>query len=148
MYQVYLIVQDGVGSGSYSFIRKRTKVDEDGEKQGSIYQLTDVMKMDGEVFETKRIISAREYNASFRSRDLSRHIVRQERISFLYKLQSFTIHSYDTPSPGLCILHAQVETNDNEDPVVDLPDFLDIDRLLGQNDESTYGSYALSVVHD
>jgi len=146
--KVYLIVQDGVGSGSYSFIRKRTKVDEDGEKQGSIYQLTDVMKRDGEVFETKRIISAREYNASFRSRDLSRHIVRQERISFLYKLQSFTIHSYDTPSPGLCILHAQVETNDNEDPVVDLPDFLDIDRLLGQNDESTYGSYALSVVHD
>ena len=148
MYQVYLIVQDGVSSGSYSFIRKRTKVDDDGEKQGSIYQLTDVMKRDGEVFETKRIISAREYNASYRSRDLSRHIVRQERISFLYKLQSFTIHSYDTPSSGLCILHAQVETNDNEDPVVDLPDFLDIDRLLGQNDESTYGSYALSVVHD
>ncbi len=104
------------------------------------------MNKDGEVFETKRIISAREYNASHRSRDLSRHIVRQERISFLYKLQSFTIHIYDTPSPGLCILHAQVENNDNADLVVDLPDFLNIDRFLGQKDESTYGSYALSLV--
>jgi len=146
--KVYLVVQDNVGSGEYSFIRKRTTVDEDGGKQGSIYQLTDVMKKDGEVFETKRIISAREYNASYRSRDLSRHIVRQERISFLYKLQSFTIHVYDTPSPGLCILHAQVENSHNEDPEVDLPDFLDIVRLLGQNDECIYGSYALSVVHD
>ena len=148
LYQVYLVVQDDVGSGVYSFIRKRTTVDEEGGKQGSIYQLTDVMKKDGEVFETKRIISAREYNTSYRSRDLSRHIVIQERISFLYKLQSFTIHIYDTPSSGLCILHAQVENNDNEDPVVDLPDFLNIDRLLAQSDESTYGSYALSVDHN
>ena len=119
---------------------------EDGEKQGSIYQLTDVTKKNGEVFETKRIISAREYNTSYRSRDLSRHIVRQERISFLYKLQSFTIHIYQTPSQGLCILHAQVENSDNEDPEVDLPEFLKIDRLLGQDDESKFGSYALSVV--
>ena len=73
--------------------------------------------------------------------------MKQERISFLYKLQSFTIHIYHTPSPGLCILHAQVENSDNEDPEVDLPEFLKIDRLLGQNDESTYGSYALSVVN-
>jgi len=144
--QVYLVVQDNDGTGAYSFIRKRTTVSENGEKQGGIYQLTDVKKKDGEVFETKRIISAREYNASYRSRDLSRHIVKQERISFLYKLQSFTIHMYETPSPGLCILHAQVENSDNADPVVDLPDFLNIDRLLGQKDESTYGSYALSVV--
>lgn len=119
---------------------------EDGEKQGSVYQLTDVTKKNGEVFETKRIISAREYNTSYRSRDLSRHIVRQERISFLYKLQSFTIHIYQTPSTGLCILHAQVENSDNEDPEVDLPEFLQIDRLLGKDDESKFGSYALSVV--
>jgi len=146
--KVYLVVQDDAGSGDYSFIRKRTTVGEDGEKQGSIYQLTDVNHRDGEVFETKRLISAREYNASYRSRDLSRHIVRQERISFLYKLQSFTVHIYDTPSPGLCILHAQVENKDNENPVVDLPNFLDIDRRLGQKDKRQYGSYALSVVHN
>ena len=55
---------------------------------------------------------------------------------------------YDTPSAGLCTLHAQVENNADEEPVVDLPEFLDIDRLLGRNDEDTYGSYALSVVRD
>lgn len=146
--KVYLVVQDDNGSGSYSFIRKRTTVNKDGKKLGSIYQLTDVTKNDGEEFETKRIISAREYKASYKSRDLSRYIVRQERISFLYKLQSFTIHIYNTPSPGLCILHAQVENSKTEEPVVYLPDFLDIDRLLVKNDDSTYGSYALSLVHD
>jgi len=146
--KVYIVVQDDNGSGAYSFIRKRTTVNKDGKKQGSIYQLTDVTKNDEEEFETKRIISAKEYKASYKSRDLSRYIVRQERISFLYKLQSFTIHIYNTPSPGLCILHAQVENNNKEEPVVYLPDFLDIDRLLGNNDESIYGSYALSLVHD
>lgn len=39
-----------------------------------------------------RIITAREYNTAYKSRDPSRHIIVQKRISFLYKLQSFTIH--------------------------------------------------------
>mmetsp|Transcript_12386 Transcript_12386/g.29410 ORF Transcript_12386/g.29410 Transcript_12386/m.29410 type:complete len:405 (+) Transcript_12386:208-1422(+) len=143
--KVYLVVQDDE-SGGYSFIRKRITFNENESRQGSTYQLTDVTKKGGEIFETKRIISQREYNTSFRSRDPSRHIVRQERISFLYKLQSFTIHIYNTPSAGLCILHAQVENSDNKDPVVELPEFLDIDRLLGKKDESDYGSYALSAV--
>ena len=145
---MYLVVQDDADGGAYSFIRKRTTIGEGGKKQGSVYQLTDVAKKDGQVFETKRIISAREYNASYKSRDPSRHIVRQERISFLYKTQSFTIHNYEQPSPGLCILHAQVESKDNETPIVDLPDFLEIDRLLEKSDEDTYGAYSLSVIRD
>jgi len=145
--KVYLIVQDDNDSGAHSFIRKRTTIGSDGEKQGSTYQLTDVSKKGGEVFETKRIISAREYNASYKSRDLSRYIVKQERISFLYKSQSFTIHIYNQPSPDLCILHAQVESKDNESPVVDLPNFLTVERPLGQSDESSYGAYSLSIIH-
>mgnify|MGYP000733377417 CR=1 FL=1 len=39
-----------------------------------------------------------------------------------------------------------MENSDNEDPEVDLPEFLQIDRLLGKDDESKFGSYALSVV--
>jgi len=140
-------VQDDSDSGAYSFIRKRTTIGSDGEKQGSTYQLTDVSKKGGEVFETKRIISAREYNASYKSRDLSRYIVKQERISFLYKSQSFTIHIYNQPSPDLCILHAQVESKDNEPPVVDLPKFLTVERPLGQSDESSHGAYSLSIIH-
>jgi hypothetical protein len=102
----------------------------------------------GEIIEQKRIISAREYSAAYKSRDLSRHIVRQERISFLFELQSFTIHVYENPSPGLCILHAQVESTHDEAPVVKLPGFLDVERQLGAKDEGKFGSYALSVIDD
>ena len=155
--KVYLVVQDKDDDDAYSFIRKRTTVDKSGERKGSIYQLTDVIRRGGQHFETKRIISAREYNASYRKRDMSRHIVRQERISFLYKLQSFTIHIYQSPSPGLSLLHAQVECgddddddNDNDDnvPVVELPNFLEIDRQLRSKDENAYGSHALSVIQN
>ena len=100
------------------------------------------------MIELKRIISAREYNAAYKSRDLTRHIVKQQRISFLHEQQSFTVHVYETPASasGLCILHAQVESIQDEKPVVKLPDFLDVERELGPEDEARYGSYALSVI--
>jgi hypothetical protein len=99
------------------------------------------------MIELKRIITAREYSAAYKSRDVARHIVRQERISFLYEHQSFTVHVYETPALGLCILHAQVETTHDVSPAVNLPCFLDVDRqLVGPADESKYGSYALSVI--
>lgn len=96
------------------------------------------------IFATK---SAREYSAAYKARDVSRHIVRQNRISFLYEQQSFTVHMYETPATGLCILHAQVESKTDEEPEVKLPDFLDVERQLrGSEDEKKYGSYALSVI--
>lgn len=77
----------------YSFIRKRITVDNKQNRRGEAYQLTTVQRnSEGALFEQKRIISSREYNTAYKSRDLSRHIIRQERISFLYKLQSFAIH--------------------------------------------------------
>jgi hypothetical protein len=117
-------------------------------KGGAVYQITEVRRSgQGEMVEVKRIITAREYVASFKARDHSRHIVRQERISFLYEHQSFTVHIYENPSNGLCILHVQVESSGNEEPDVKLPDFIDVDRrLLGPEDEKQYGSYALSVI--
>lgn len=78
---------------SYSFVRRRTNIDRNGQKQGSVYQLTTVQRTtDGEMIEQKRIITAREYGSALKTRDLRRHVVRQQRISFLYQLQSFTIH--------------------------------------------------------
>lgn len=121
----------------------------DGKKKGSVYQLTEVTRCSEteEPIELKRIITAREYSAAYKSRDMSRHIVKQDRISFLYEHQSFTVHMYETPAEGLSILHAQVESKNNEDPVVNLPDFLNVDRQLGgPEDETKYGSYALSVI--
>lgn len=94
--KVYLVNQDA-DEEAYSFIRKRTTVDKKRNKRGTVYQITTVQRTtDGEVIEQKRIITAREYSAAYKSRDVSRHIIRQERISFLYQLQSFTIHVRST----------------------------------------------------
>ncbi|KAL7574650.1 hypothetical protein ACA910_002999 [Epithemia clementina (nom. ined.)] len=100
---------------NYSFVRKRSLVDRgSGTIVDSVYQSTTVTHTsEGEVIEQKRIITHREYVTALMSRDTSRHIVRQRRISFLYKLQSFAIHYYQQPVPGLCILHAQVEVKGN-----------------------------------
>ena len=149
--KIYLIHQDAVDGKEYSFVRKRTTIAKStGERWGSVYQLTEVKHAsNGELIEQKRIITAREYNTVYKTRDLSRHVIRQERISFLYKLQSFTIHKYLTPQEGLCLLHAQVENHDGSyAPQVDLPPFLDVDRRLDGNDERELGAYKLSIVKE
>jgi hypothetical protein len=90
--KVYLVNQDP-DEEAYSFVRKRTTIDRNGNPRGTVHQLTTVQRAeDGEAIEQKRIITAREYATAFKSRDLSRHVVSQERISFLYRLQSFNIH--------------------------------------------------------
>lgn len=90
--KVYLVTTDD-DDETYSFIRKRTNLDEHGQKLGSVYQLTTVTRApSGDTIEEKRIITAREYSSAYLTRDVRRHIVHQQRISFLYKLQSFTIH--------------------------------------------------------
>ncbi len=173
--KVYLVYQDK-GPESYSFIRKRTTIDKNGIKRGSVYQLTTSQQSStGEVIEQKRIITAREYAAAYKTRDPARHLILQERISFLYKLQSFTVHVssmeyrlwnnwttlntsymipfqvYKTPrsAAGSCMLHAQVESSDAQAPVVELPPFLDLDRRLeGLQDEKDYGAYSLSMIRE
>ena len=90
--KVYLVFQDK-SAEAYSFIRKRTTIDKHGNKRGSVYQLTtSQVSSTGEVIEQKRIITAREYAAAYKTRDPTRHIILQERIIFLYQLQSFTVN--------------------------------------------------------
>ena len=141
---------DRATAGDYSFIRRRTNVDVDGSESGSVYQLTSVKQTDGEMIELKRIISEREYRTAALSRDESRHIVQQRRISFLYAKQSFTIHIYQKPVDHLLILHAQVEAKNNDekdDPTVNLPPFLQVERRLtsSKEDEMAYGAYSISL---
>ena len=89
---MYLTTNDD-DDETYSFIRKRTNLDQNGKKLGSVYQLTTVTRSPGgDAIEEKRIITAREYSSAYLTRDVQRHIVHQQRISFLYNLQSFTIH--------------------------------------------------------
>jgi hypothetical protein len=90
--KMYLVNQDAAES-EYSFVRKRTTIDKKLNKRGSVYQLTTVQTTsEGETIEQKRIITAREYTAAYKTRDTTRNIILQKRISFLYQLQSFTIH--------------------------------------------------------
>lgn len=145
--KIYLRTTSGT-SEDYSFLRRRTSLHHDGSTLGTVYQLTTVTFASGEMVERKRIISRREYLAQSENRDAARHVVHQKRVSFLYKLQSFTIHMYREPVDKLCILHAQVEASqDGGEPEVVLPPFLDVERRLlhSKEDEQQYGSYSLSL---
>ena len=175
--KVYLYDESSQASGSdiieeYSFVRKRTSLCKDGHRLGSAYGQTTVKRtVDGQVVEVKRIISRREYVASHKNRDQSRHVVKQKRISFLFNMQSFNIHIYEEPSSvgDLCILHAQAEasTSNPSSPAkggddvdfeasgtgnagVDLPPFLDVDRRLTSNkeDEKMYGAFSISRIDE
>ena len=56
---------------------------------------------------------------------------------------------YETPSPGLCILHAQVERTDDKVAEIDLPPFLEVNRRLdGEADEKMFGAYRRSIILD
>lgn len=113
--KVYLVNEDlndsvtslsGMYTDEYTFIRKRTQTSKSGNV-GSAYGLTTVQKtQDGKIIEKKRIISSREFASSLKQRDLSRHVVKQKRISFLYLHQSFSIHVSYTRLTGktLCVL--------------------------------------------
>jgi len=151
----------------YSFIRKRSHVSLQGKELGTTYGFTTARIMhDGNNVEIKRIISAREYTSAYNARDTSRHIVKQRRISFLYKTHAFNIHIYKEPIENLCIVHAQPvfvgntdqrdngECNGNQnqeknEPAVDFPPFLDLDRRLKDNDEDNkkYGAFSISLMN-
>jgi predicted ATPase len=130
----------------YAFVRRRSNVDADNNLLGSVYQLTTVQRFEEEVIEQKRIISQREYAAFYMTRCPERHVVRQKRISFIYKQQSFVIHIYEEPVSDICILHAQVEASKEK---VDLPPFIDVNRILlnSKPDEEKYGAFSLSLIN-
>lgn len=138
-------------SEEYSFIRKRTTVHKDGEASGSVYGWTGVQKThEGQVIETKRIITKREYISLFNNRDKSRHIVTQKRISFLWNIQSFTIHVYQEPVSDICILHAQVQSTSDSadhDEEVSIPPFLEVEKklLTDSEEDEQYGAYHISL---
>eukprot|EP00555_Chaetoceros_dichaeta_P011260 CAMPEP_0198255876 /NCGR_PEP_ID=MMETSP1447-20131203/5914_1 /TAXON_ID=420782 /ORGANISM="Chaetoceros dichaeta, Strain CCMP1751" /LENGTH=465 /DNA_ID=CAMNT_0043942365 /DNA_START=163 /DNA_END=1560 /DNA_ORIENTATION=+ len=152
----------------YSFIRKRSHISLQGKELGTTYGITTARTLhDGNNIEVKRIISSREYISAYHARDTSRHIVKQRRISFLYKTQSFNIHIYKEPIDNLCIVQAQAASVDDVDqchngesngstkregnePAVDFPPFLDLERRLENNkeDEEKFGSFNISLMND
>ena len=155
----------------YSFIRKRTHLSRDGRRLGSSYGLTTVhITHDGKHIEVKRIITPREYNTAFKNRDTSRHVVKQKRMSFIWNMQSFNVHTYSEPLTveSLCIVHVQQQSgggvgevedkNGSESETgggdsgstpsrkVNMPEFLQVDRKLidCKEDNEKYGAFNIS----
>ena len=128
----------------YSFVRKRSY----SNNRGTVFGQTTVRRSRGssQDIEVKRIISLREYNAAIKSRDLSRHIINQTRISFLWKTQSFVVHIYNAPIKNVCLLYCQTESNAE----VEIPPFLKVERAVGINeeDEQKYGAYSISKINN
>lgn len=133
----------GTYANEYSFIRKRTHLSRDGNPLGSSYGLTTVhVTHSGKQVEVKRIITPREYNAAYKTRDPTRHVVKQQRITFLWETQSFNVHIFKEPNDDLCILHVQSSEGSDKCKV---PDFLFVNRMLGENEEDKqYGAFFLS----
>ena len=99
----------------------------------------------------KRIITAREYKAAYKTRDLQRHVVREKRIAFIWKIQSFNIHIFIEPVQNLCICHSQTADDggyENVNVTSEIPPFLDVERQLEDNKEDTekFGTFNISLI--
>ena len=125
----------------YVVIRKRSQngFDSFGQTEVSIH---DTAK-GPERRELKRMLTKREYHsAKTLLADETRHVVRQRRISFLWKNQSFHLHLFTEPVSDVCVIHVQTESGRD----VEMPPFIDVDRTVGElQDESDYSAYMLSV---
>jgi len=142
---------DATYAEEYSFIRKRTQISSSsGKELGTSCGLTTVnITHDGKNVEMKRIITAREYKAAYKTRDETRHIVKQTRIGFIWKMQSFNIHVFKEPVKDLCICHVQTADDAiSESNAIDLPPFLNIERKVEDNksDDEKYGTLHISLI--
>ena len=122
-----------------------------GDQLGTSYQLTTVHKThDNKTVEMKRIITAREYNSAYRTRDETRHVITQKRISFIWKMQSFTIHIFREPVKELFICYAQTADDgaNDESAAFEIPPFLNVERRLEENsdDREKFGTFDISLI--
>jgi hypothetical protein len=96
----------------------------------------------------KRVLSAREYTyAVLHRKDPTRFVIKQQRMCFLYKNQSFQIHVYKEPltMAGLAILHVQA-SSDASSMRLEMPSFLEIQKELTETDEE-YSAYNVSLTN-
>ncbi|KAI9906911.1 hypothetical protein PsorP6_003751 [Peronosclerospora sorghi] len=126
-------------SKDYSFVRCRSQYGIPA------YGMTTVRYLDtGDAVHLKRVLSAREYSYAVRHRrDTTRNVIKQQRMCFLYKNQSFQIHVYKEPAQvaGLTVLHVQASCENDQD--IDMPSFLNIRKELPESDE-TMSAYNVS----
>ncbi|TMW68424.1 hypothetical protein Poli38472_005892 [Pythium oligandrum] len=139
--KAYLTPESAGTTKDYSFVRCRSQYGIPA------YGMTTVRYLEtGDSVHLKRVLSAREYAYAVRHRlDPGRFIIKQQRMCFLYKNQSFQIHIYKEPPAmaGLAILHIQASRGDDS-MTLDIPSFLEIERELQEKDEE-YSAYNVSL---
>lgn len=130
--QTYLLSDTGVAR-----VRKRG--------QHGSYTYTHTIKHyveSGTNIEKERMISSREYLSLLTSADPSRKRVVKQRTCFLWKNQYFELDLFQAPIPGLCILEAEIDSNDAK---IDLPTFLTIHREVTDDKRYSNSEIALNV---
>ncbi|CAH0493190.1 unnamed protein product [Peronospora farinosa] len=137
--KVYLKPEAAKTSKDYSFVRCRSQYGIPA------YGMTTVRYLNtGDAVHLKRVLSAREYSYAVRHRrDPARNVIKQQRMCFLYKNQSFQIHVYKEPVEvaALTVLHVQASCENDQDIV--MPSFLSIEKELPGSDE-TMSAYNVS----
>lgn len=141
--KVYLTPEMAGTSKDYSFVRCRSQYGIPA------YGMTTVRYLQtGDNVHLKRVLTPREYAYAVRHRnDPTRFVIKQQRMCFLYKNQSFQIHVYKEPPSmaGLAILHVQASSGlDNEAQRLEIPAFLEIEKELSESDEE-YSAYNVSL---
>uniref|UniRef100_A0A7R9U9S5 NadR/Ttd14 AAA domain-containing protein n=1 Tax=Pinguiococcus pyrenoidosus TaxID=172671 RepID=A0A7R9U9S5_9STRA len=125
----------------YVAIRKRSQngFDSFGQTEVSIHD----SPSGPERRELKRILTRREYHsAKTLLADPARCIIRQKRISFIYKNQSCHINQFLEPVRDIIVFHVQTE----DARQVEIPPFIEIDSDVGElEDESDYSAYIVSL---
>ena len=144
--KVYLQPVESEQSSDYSFVRCRSQYGLPA------YGMTTVREIDsGETksqVDLKRVITAREYAYAVRHRaDSTRAVIKQKRICFLWKDQSFQIHVYKEPPSvaGLAIVHIQASVEHSDS--LEFPPFLELAEELKQERDTEYSAYKVSLLH-
>ena len=150
----------GVPPTHYSFVRKRTQVETGHAAHGLTTVHND--RDTGARIEKKRILSLREYQALLLSADPARLPVRQTRVAFIWKHQSFIVHEYEEPRAGLCVLHCQTQTGkgraassrtlmgdgpesaDEQAAPLEMPPFIEAGDEI-DDEHASYSGYHLSL---
>jgi CYTH domain-containing protein len=116
-----------------------------GKGDSNMFTYTTVKRLGGEVAESRKQISFREYEAFFAQRDLDRTTIYKRRYCFLWEGNYFQLDVYTDRNSERCkgLMFLETFTDKANDLV--LPDFLDIAREV--TGEKEYSMHNLAVCH-
>jgi CYTH domain-containing protein len=131
--QTYLLSK----SGSVR-VRKR------GQHDHFTYTYTIKQKLGpGKNIEKEKTITEKEYLDLLIQADPSRQTIKKERTCFLWNHQYFELDHFITPRPGLWLLEAEIETDDEQ---INLPPFPKIEKEVTDDPSYSTAEIAKSMI--